>query len=100
MSKGLAADIGATRISQNGYHYTKTPTGWILTHRLVIEKQLGRLLHPDERIRFLDGDRTNISVDNLEVRIVKQTKSKEALKAQIQSKIDDLQARLEELDNS
>lgn len=97
MVRGRKSKVGDTRVSKNGYHYTRTKNGWELTHRLVAAKQLGRDLTPEERIRFTDGDRTNLDPDNIEVYEVRK-QSIEKRKARIQSRIDELQAELNELD--
>lgn len=97
MTRGRASQVGDTRWSPNGYHYTRTARGWQLTHRLVAEETLGRPVGEDERVRFLDGDRTNLDPDNIEVYKSKpQTPARR--RAQIEAKIADLQAQLEELE--
>lgn len=75
--RGQAADVGATRIAQNGYHYTKvaTPNGkgkWRLTHHLIAEKMLGRPLAEDERVSFI-GSRKDLSQNNLRITIKGKT---------------------------
>jgi hypothetical protein len=72
--RGKASSIGDTRVSLNGYHYTRTETGWQLTHRLVAEEKLGRPLRENERIRFVDNDRTNLDSDNIVVYVTKTKK--------------------------
>lgn len=97
MGRGLKAKVGDTRWSPNGYHYTRTELGWALTHRILAEKKLGRPLAKDERVRFKDGDRKNIKVNNIEV--FKVAKGKTGRKrAQLQARIDELQAQLAELE--
>ena len=39
--------------------------GWYYEHRLVLEKQLNRILKAWETIHHLDGDTQNNSIDNL-----------------------------------
>jgi len=63
---------GVTHV--NGYKAIKVPdhpyapgTGYILEHRLVIEKQLGRYLLPNEKVHHINGDITNNSPENLVV---------------------------------
>jgi hypothetical protein len=68
MSKGKKASPGDTMIAANGYHYTRTPEKWRLTHHLVAEREiLHRELAKDERVVFIDGDRTNIVASNIRV---------------------------------
>ena len=97
MARGRKSKVGDIRWSKNGYHYTRTETGWELTHRLVAARKLGRSLTPEERIRFADGNRTNLDPDNIEVYEVRQ-QSIERRKARIQARIDELEAELAELD--
>jgi len=92
--RGVRARNGATKISQNGYHYTKREDKWYLTHRLIVEEVLGRPITPEERVRFLDKDKTNLSVNNLEVYQIKQ-RSVKAQIAELESKRDDIDAKLE-----
>jgi hypothetical protein len=66
--KGKTANIGSTYVSDNGYEYTKTKEGWELTHRLMAEAKLGRKLKKGERVYFVDGDRTNLTPDNIQIR--------------------------------
>lgn len=57
---------GDTRIAPNGYHYTYVAgTGWRLTHHIIAEEKYGRKIQPDVTVRFVDGDRTNLSPDNI-----------------------------------
>ena len=100
MTRGKKSEIGDTRTSPNGYHYTKTATGWELTHRLTAQRRLGRELRFDERVRFADGNRSNYTdPDNLDVYKVREpTRAKR--KARIETKIDDLQGQLRELEDA
>lgn len=68
MPRGGPAVDGATRVSPNGYHYTKEDGKWRLTHHLIAEtKILGRALQPWERVIFADRDRTNRHPNNLRI---------------------------------
>jgi hypothetical protein len=98
--RGEKSEVGATRVSANGYHYTKLDSGWQLTHRVVVEEQvLGRALQDDERVRFEDGDRTNLDPKNLAVYRVRQT-SKERRRAQLLARRQEIDAELADLDNA
>jgi len=63
------------RISKDGYIEIKVPetdphtgrkTRFMLKHRLVWE-QAGMAIPPNHILRFIDGDKTNCSLDNLEL---------------------------------
>lgn len=100
MARGKAAVDGETRVSQNGYHYTKKDGKWELTHKLTVEEALGRKLATNERIRFKDGDKTNFEdPDNLIVYVVRE-KSKNARIAYLESKIEEFQNELDTLRES
>lgn len=90
MPRGKQAPDGATYVAQNGYHYTKVDGKYKATHRIIVEKQLGRELHEHERIRFVDGDKTNLSPENLKI----VTKGRSSLQTQLARLI----ARRDELD--
>lgn len=98
MARGKKARIGDTRTSANGYHYTRTERGWELTHRLTAERKLGRPLQDNERVRFVDGDRTNYGdPDNIEVYEVRKG-SIAKRKAQLEARKEALEAELAELE--
>lgn len=98
MARGRKAKIGDTRVSANGYHYTRTEKGWELTHRLTAEKKLGRPLRDNERVRLVDGDRGNYSDPaNVEVYEVKKG-SIARRKAQLEARKEALEAELAELE--
>ena len=98
MARGQRSDVGSTRTSPNGYHYTRTTDGWVLTHRLVVEEALGRPLLENERIRFKDNDRSNFSdPDNLEVYVAHEG-SKQKKLARLKARRDELQAQIDELE--
>lgn len=93
MARGTKATIGEVIVSQNGYQYTRTESGWILTHRLVAKQKLGRSLRDDERVTFADGDRSNLDPSNILV----STKRPSSIRKQIarhKAKIKELQAQV------
>lgn len=59
-------DVGAERINIHGYIEVKVaePNKWRLKHQLVWEQHYGERIAED-MIIFLDGDKTNCSIDNL-----------------------------------
>jgi hypothetical protein len=90
--RGEVSVIGETRVTQNGYHQTRTEDGWRYTHHLVAEEALGRKLQAGERVRFIDGDRNNRGVLNLEVTMKRSSKQSRinALKVRIAALQDEL----------
>lgn len=96
--RGRKSKVGDTRVSANGYHYTRTAVGWELTHRLLAAKELGRPLGPDDRVAFKDGNRTNVTPENLAITEVGKT-SLEKKRARLEARIEELQHQLDELNS-
>ena len=94
--RGQKSKEGDTRVARNKYHYTCTSDGWVLTHRMLVELDIGRVLRKNERVKFLDGDRTNLDLSNLEVYQVRQ-KTRHQRISHLESRIEELTAELEEL---
>ncbi len=99
MGRGKQAEVGDTRVSQNGYHYTKTETGWRLTHHLTAEKHLERPLAENEMVKIKNKNQPMVWTNNIEV-IRKRTSSLRKRKAQLESKIADLQAELDSINKN
>lgn len=58
----------------NGYlmllqrdHPKADKQGYVFKHVLVAEKKLGRHLLPEERVCFINGDKTNLKQSNIKV---------------------------------
>lgn len=98
MPRGAPRQVGDRFTNQNGYTYEKTEAdGWQPVHKLIAERKLGRRLTPEERAIFHDGNRENLSDDNI---VVVQKYSKQSTKAKlvrIEEQIRELQAQAEEL---
>lgn len=97
MSRGRSSAVGTTRVSPNGYEYTRTPDGWELTGRIIGAQIMGRKLTSDERIRYLDGNRLNNSTENIEV-YTKKPSSVATQKAKLEAKMEDIRAQIEQLE--
>lgn len=95
MPRGVKSEVGATNVAANGYHYTRTEDGWKLTHHILAEQILQRPLRSDESVRFRDGDKQHLSLENILI-----TPKKQSLRgrlAVVQSKIRELQAEEAEI---
>lgn len=93
-------EIGAERVSQNGYTYVKVGEGqWRLKHHIIAEHTLGRPLRADERVYFKDGDKTNLKAYNIAI-MPKGSGSLRKRRAVLESKIEELQAELTDVNRA
>jgi hypothetical protein len=97
VSRGTVKAIGDTFTNQNGYTYEKRESGWVPIHIVIAEKNLGRKLTSNERAFYIDNDRTNHDPKNIGVKIVYSKQSPQARLLVIQSDIQDLKDKLEDL---
>lgn len=74
--RGERSKVGETRVTQNGYHETRTADKWERTARIVMAKYLGRPLGKNEWVRHRDGDKLNHNKDNLYIQVVSQNNEK------------------------
>jgi hypothetical protein len=102
MPRGQKAEIGDKTVNKLGYEYTKTKDGWVGTHILVMERHLGRKLDPGEFVAFLNGHKPPITLEMLILRKRGDKKSPQHRLAEIDARIEELQAEresiLEEID--
>ena len=68
--------IGATRLSRNGQGYVEIKVGqqrsrrhshWMLHHRYIMERHIGRLLFDHENVHHINGQRDDNRLENLEL---------------------------------
>ena len=66
----MSTQPSVDRVAKNGYSYTRIDSGnWRLTHHIIAEQKLGRAIDPSqERVYFVDKDKTNLDPANIEVR--------------------------------
>lgn len=59
----------ASTKSGNGYTYIYVGNKQVLKHRYLMEKHLKRKLLPHEAVYFIDGNKENFAIDNLQLGI-------------------------------
>lgn len=95
MPRGVASKDGDTNVAQNGYHYTRVNGHFRLTHHIIAEQKLGRPIEPDEIVSFADGDRKNLSPEN--IKVTKRRTSRKGRIASLEARIMELMARRDKL---
>jgi hypothetical protein len=100
--RGTKEEIGAERISPNGYTYVKVERDgkeqWILKHWLVAEKARGGdpIDSSVERVAFKDGNKSNLKPDNIVVTPKGKGSARRRI-AQIEARIAELTAERDHL---
>lgn len=78
VGRGIAKPIGSTRSAGNGYITEKAEDGrWVMQHRLVMERHLGRALRRSEHVHHKNGVRDENTIDNLELWVTKGRSKKD-----------------------
>jgi len=65
--KGGISYKGGYRLIHKPEHPHAKDNGYIFEHRLVVEKNIGRILKPEEKIHHLNGDKLDNRFENLEI---------------------------------
>jgi hypothetical protein len=100
MPRGRTSPVGAVTINANGYSQTKVENGkWVGTHQLILEEKIGRKLLPGERAIFADGNKENLSPDNIELNKTSVVQSTQARIAKLTAEIEDRLALIKELES-
>lgn len=92
--RGKPSADGERYVSQNGYSYTKVGKVWKLTHHLVMEEKLGRPIAPDEMVKFVSGNKLDLRPENIVI-VKRGQSSLRKRKAQLEARIEELQAQLD-----
>jgi hypothetical protein len=96
--------LGAERLV-NGYVVVKTRAGWRYKHHMIAEQKLERTLLDNERVVFVDRDRTNLDPENIDIKWKRPTqryKKRRQLRrklVQAEEKVRELRAQIAAMDD-
>lgn len=91
IGRGVVRPVGATRAAGNGYLAEKDADGkWVIQHRLVMQRHLGRKLARTEYVHHKNGMRTDNSLNNLELWVTKGRSKKDPSGQRLEDVLADL----------
>ena len=91
---GKHLPAGGRTTDKDGYELTRVEDhpfargGYVLTHRLVIEQELGRYLQPEEVVGRINGDKSDNRPDNLKLYPSDSELKKDSLRGNARAKGD------------
>lgn len=88
---GKARPVGSTRLAGAGYLSEKDVDGkWIIQHRLVMQRSLGRALGKTEYVHHINGNRKDNRLENLELWVTKGRGKKDPAGQRLEDVLSDL----------